>query len=563
MPKPLTIDDLVLIQTKVWSARQKWYNIGLQLGVKPTELDCIRQNYPNTDDCFTEMLKVWLRDASIMNRTVKRLIMALQQETVGFGDVASSLEGATELSQPERILSLSVAPSSDSSVRVPVMISDSEVPVCSKFISSVQCQDDSQMEGQVGFKCPCRRCSIDQYFRNKCPGSLDPVSKSFPYLDVKHLSDNERSELYLKLLQETKDIIIEFSLFIGHMIDSFKERGIDPLDIKTSIKSIAPCELSTLSLLSPSSNLNCATSINGIIDTLLEKNYLSFFNYHIAEHLIKRHGTGVHVDADYCTLPMKRSCKSTKPTDQEHLSAYLIKFNKFCKKSVFEVPIGVFGPVPNIDEGEKLAFKVTNTLTENIRPSGQSSEVVPTTDSVSMGSSTLKTSASTLNLSLEETLVIQGKIADCLGLKSLWSLVFLGAAKGCVELNFSVPKIVMNKIKSHHNIFTNLESSGVHVLCGPPGKPKVTQMTEDVLTLQWTKPEYTGSQPLTHYYVYYRFDHRETWATETTEGAVESIKMQVKKLSQKGSLIIFKVKAVNIVESGIESEESDVLKLPS
>ena len=543
--RPLTIDDLALILSKVWNARQKWYYIGLQLGVKPNDLDCIRQTYPNIDDCFTEMLKIWLRDVNTVKRTVNQLIMALQQETVGFGDLAISLQSVEPSNPALEQPSLAAAVSN---------ILDSEISKHQRdnSVFSMQSQGDSQLQRQIGFKCPyCGSCSIDQYFRNECPKSSDSISKSFPYLDIKYLSDNEQTELYLKLHQETKCIIIEFSMFIGHMIRSFKKRGIDPQDIRTSIKSIAPCELLTLPLLSPNSKLSGATSINEIIDTLLENNYLSFFNYHIAEHLIKQHGTDV--GDGHCTVPSKRSSKSTKLTDQDHLSSYLMKFNKFCKRSVFEVPIDVFGSVP--DDGEKLAFKVTHILTESLRPSIVTSEVITTP--TSLGS---RISARTLRLSLKDTLNIQGKIANCLGLKYSWCLVFLGAVEGCIELNFSVPKIIMNKIKSQINVFATLEASGIHVLCGPPGKPKVTE-NEDAIIVQWTKPEFSGPQSLIHYRVYYRLDHKRTWLAETTEGPVEMIKIQVKKLSQEGSLIIFKVRAVSKVGSGIESEESDLIEL--
>ena len=91
MPR-LTIDDLAAVHSKAWRARSKWYNIGLQLGLTADDLDCIRMDYHDTDSCFTEMLKQWLRQS--IEKTWDRLIKALRSETVNYGALADSIIAA-------------------------------------------------------------------------------------------------------------------------------------------------------------------------------------------------------------------------------------------------------------------------------------------------------------------------------------------------------------------------------------------------------------------------------------------------------------------------------------
>ncbi len=86
----LTVDDLAAVQSKAWSARHKWYNIGLQLGLKADDLDCIQMSDRDSANCFTEMLKQWLRQGSI-EKTWDKLIKALQSETVNYGTLAKSI----------------------------------------------------------------------------------------------------------------------------------------------------------------------------------------------------------------------------------------------------------------------------------------------------------------------------------------------------------------------------------------------------------------------------------------------------------------------------------------
>ena len=536
----LTVDDLDAVQSKAWSARHKWYNIGLQLGLKADDLDCIHMSDHDPDSCFTKMLKKWLRQKSI-EKTWDRLIKALWSETVNYGDLADSIATQTESATnsgvdndptPERhngsLSNVSNASKlNDSQQSNRYADHSAEHDQCTATVESVAIQKPKRR----GFICPCRRCSIEQFLETGCPSQLP--SNPYPFLDTENLTDHERYELIFKLNEETKSILSEFSNLINHTIKSLKEQKIEPQDIRSSVLSYAP---------HTSGILKGTRTINEIIDVLIENGHLSVINYHITKHLIQQQFRG--------TATASRGL--TTVADHQALKDYETKFYQFCKRSVFEIPQGVFARNP--PDGEILAFKVTSELATSDFD----------TDRPLPG--TLETSSKVLNLTLEDTITIQGRIATSLGLKNKWSLIFLRASKGCTELNFSISTSLFQELKPQLNIteatelnrksgIASLEASGIHLLCGPPGKPYVSQVINDSVTLKWSKPEYTGLHPPTSYRIYYRSttDH-EKWIMNT-EGPVESLVVK-NPSTDKGSFI---VQAINEIGAGVMGEESDLL----
>ena len=111
----------------------------------------------------------------------------------------------------------------------------------------------------------------------------------------------------------------------------------------------------------------------------------------------------------------------------------------FCQRSVFEVPKDIFGPTPR--DGEIIVFKVTNDVLTSLQPS------ISIGDTSTPSSPALEQSSKTLNLSLEDTQQVQVNIANALGLENVCTLVFLNASKGCTQLTFSVPRVVMSRVK--------------------------------------------------------------------------------------------------------------------
>jgi hypothetical protein len=502
----LTIDDLVVIQSKAWNARKEWYNIGLELGLKPDDLDCIQMSDPGR--CFREMLKQWLKQERI-EKTWDKLIKALQSETINCGALANSI--TTQLQ--------------DESATSRIDHDPTEAPE-QRNGNATKLSDN-----QSGFVCPCGRCSIEQFLETGCPQS---PSNAYPFLDTESLTDDERYELIFKLNEETKVILRDFSNLINYIIKSFKEQA---QDIRSSVLSCVPhC----------SGILEGTKTINEIIDALIKNGYLSFVNYDIAKHIIEQQLIG------------NAGCGLTTVTNHEalELKIYETKFHRFCKRSVFQIPQGVFARNPL--DGKILAFKVTSEMAKSDF----------NTDRPLPGTS-VEISSKVLDLTLEDTITIQGKIASSLGLKNKWSLVFLRASKGCIELNFSISTSIFQELKPQLNVteateltqktgIASLEASGICLLCGPPGKPYISEVINDSVTLKWSKPEYTGLHSPTGYRIYCRStSNQPDELIMNTEGPIEDLVVRTP-FTIKGSFI---VQAMNEIGPGVMSEESNLMTI--
>ena len=93
----LTITDLRKVQRAAWDSREEWYNIGLELSIDPGTLDVIKKDNAKTNDCFREMLTIWLKMVQ-PKPTLAALAEALQSPTVGFERLAEQVLACTEMS---------------------------------------------------------------------------------------------------------------------------------------------------------------------------------------------------------------------------------------------------------------------------------------------------------------------------------------------------------------------------------------------------------------------------------------------------------------------------------
>ena len=83
-------EDLSDVQDELWEARSKWYNIGLRLGIPPSDLDVIKKDGDDTEAWFRNMLLKWLRKGK--NCTWEALIKALSSPSVGQTMLAESVQ---------------------------------------------------------------------------------------------------------------------------------------------------------------------------------------------------------------------------------------------------------------------------------------------------------------------------------------------------------------------------------------------------------------------------------------------------------------------------------------
>ena len=87
----LTVDDFADVQSALWEARQKWFNIGVRLRLKVTTLktiDC--ESGQNLEDKLREMILSWLKDGKMC--TWRALRKALKHQTVNEPELACQIK---------------------------------------------------------------------------------------------------------------------------------------------------------------------------------------------------------------------------------------------------------------------------------------------------------------------------------------------------------------------------------------------------------------------------------------------------------------------------------------
>ena len=243
---------------------------------------------------------------------------------------------------------------------------------------------------QPGFVCPtCEKCSLEQFFSEKgCPKAEQKTV--FPFLNVASLDDADKIDLKERLIFETKKMITDFASFTLFLEQSLEDQEIP-------LKKVADCVLSLqaftedigVKLLEKKDekSIQHAQSVPEIF--IILRPYVSFFNYEIMEHLVKHYGS---------------------TDDHSRLNKYLIAFNTFCQRSVFEVPRDVYSAKSRAN-CKVFAVKCTDT--------------VATT--------------------LEGIQGARGKIARVLGLRPS-TLQLCSVVKGCMELRFFISTAVANLI---------------------------------------------------------------------------------------------------------------------
>ena len=495
----LTLKEIL---DKAWIARNKWETIGIQLGLE-NDIDAIRHNrLNNAGDCYLEMLTTWIKKE---RATWEKLTAALSHESVGFCELANSI--LAELQDP---------------------IGDSS----RNDDGGVDFTIEPNMRSVEGYNCRlCGSYSLEQCFKQKCP-RLRTVSdsSSFPHLDTKQLTEAQKNKLHAQLRDQTADMITSFADLVLDMQRSLKSRKVDPLEVASAALLISRRETSTRRMSLLSQELG---SVDKLISYLVENNYVSFFNYHIVQYIIDKYGS---------------------ETDRTALCEYEEKFKKFCKRSIFEIPQDVLGPIPKNEE--RLVFKITQELIAHL-PSGHTSHLEE-------------------RLSLNDVQILRDKVAKVLQLENSWCLTFLGASKGCIELTFSATSDVVDVIKSQlrsrvptrtlrgYSVhLADLEKIGIRLLCGPPGKPRASEITDTSVCLRWSKPEYEGCYPIQYYVVHCRFvDNPGSTKQDVWHTNGESQTLKITNLPQ-NETITFSVQAVTNVGHGIQSEESECVELPS
>ena len=87
----LDIDNFGEVQDAIWDARSKWYNIGICLKLKVSDLDTIDAELGiDLEEKFRRMIKSWLRNSQFC--TWRDLCEAMTHRTVAMTNVADEVK---------------------------------------------------------------------------------------------------------------------------------------------------------------------------------------------------------------------------------------------------------------------------------------------------------------------------------------------------------------------------------------------------------------------------------------------------------------------------------------
>lgn len=182
--------------------------------------------------------------------------------------------------------------------------------------------EEGRESDENGFCCPCGKCSLESYLDKGCPIS---DSDAFPYLDLSNLDEHNKEDLKAKLCDDVDDMGKRFAKTLNEICESITKRGV-------SVHGFARCVINLVADPSPNiqqpltddtmQRLFSAKSIDEAF--IIIRPYMTFFNYDLLKHITQ--------DTGICTND-----------DQKWMNDYCDKFDKFCRRKVFEVPPSAVG----------------------------------------------------------------------------------------------------------------------------------------------------------------------------------------------------------------------------
>ena len=83
-------NDLEQVFELVHNVRSKWYSIGVELRLEASNLDTIKLECSNPEECLYQMLRHWLKQ--LPPPTMREMIEALSSEPIGEEHLSSLLQ---------------------------------------------------------------------------------------------------------------------------------------------------------------------------------------------------------------------------------------------------------------------------------------------------------------------------------------------------------------------------------------------------------------------------------------------------------------------------------------
>ena len=166
-------------------------------------------------------------------------------------------------------------------------------------------------------------------------GSPNPATttSSFPYLKKSGLTPEQQEGLSIRLCVESEDIIRKFWRLHSRVYESLRQRNVPVERLVVHLLSLGAFDPVSKDSQKPvlqtfSQELRNARSIEDVL--LAIKDYFSFFNYHVIEHIVDELGTD---------------------QDRVELQNYKKEFEEYSKQRIYECP-PVYGPMSGADHAD-------------------------------------------------------------------------------------------------------------------------------------------------------------------------------------------------------------------
>jgi len=187
----------------------------------------------------------------------------------------------------------------------------------------------SEESQNLPFGCGCGKCTFFSFIESGCPTPI-PSASSFPYLNLKGLTEEQQQQLSGKLWSESQEIMIRFQKLVSATLKSLKRQCVPLDEVVTHVMTLGAFDPVFKEPQVPVfrhyfKQLTIADTIPKVFMVL--NDYFSFFNYRIIEHIIDELGTD---------------------QDKAELQKYKEDFNQYAKRRIFECP-PEFGPVNKTD----------------------------------------------------------------------------------------------------------------------------------------------------------------------------------------------------------------------
>ena len=257
--------------------------------------------------------------------------------------------------------------------------------------SSTNCTSSLGSE-KPPFECGCGECTFFTFMVIGCPKPT-PSASSFPYLDPSEVTPERQQVMKRRLRTESKRMNMQFQYLVSTTLTSLKKQCVTVCDFLPHLMTFGTDEPVLKDSQAPvfDQRLNDLGKAENISEVFMGlKDYMSFFNYHLIEHIINVLGT---------------------EEDKTELKKYKTNFHQYAKRRVYECP-PQFGPVSKVGHAD-IFVKVDSRYE---------------------------------NYTLAEIEDFSQELSDLLGVSSRGVLRLCWVQKGCFQLTFQVPSFVKKKI---------------------------------------------------------------------------------------------------------------------